>query len=138
MIIPDALSNSTLPFSQDLAARRPTSSKYPVPALVIGSTDTTVFTVPDDEYWEIKKISAFNRLNTPVENLEIFIVENGDSPDATNRICKQALAGFESLSLDFLSGVILAPEASLVGESDNGDVVVSGGVTRFFQGEFRD
>jgi hypothetical protein len=116
----------------------PTSSRFPIPATVILSTGVNLFTVPDDEYWEIQALSALNTDASVSDTLVLHIVEDGGSATASNSIFRTAISGYETISLTAAHGVVLSPGAFLRAFSTNDDINVFGGVIRFFRGQRRD
>lgn len=119
------------------AQKRPTSSKYPIRAEVISSVGETLFTVPDGEFWRIDKMSIYND-HTSGDSVDFHLIDAGDTAGAGNRVGIESVGSKDTVSLEYLTGVVMGPGQFFYVDPDTSLCVMFGGVTRFFQGEFSD
>ncbi len=137
MKIPPEFIPQTQETPADFGIVEPTSAVYPLAATQVAAAGGDVVTVPSPEYWRIDKVSLYND-NAATETITVFLVDDGGTAAATNKIAEESVASKATASLDYLTGVVMAPGQKLHMNAVNSDSVVVGGFTRFFRGNPRD
>ena len=140
MIIPKPFEAAPVPVgdsSRETIEYAPTSAVFPLPIIVIGTSGVTLFTVPDDEYWEIKMLSLHNLLASG-NSFDLHLASPGEGITATNRVYSQSLGANETTNLDGLTGLVIGPNGLLRGAANANNVTLFGGVRRHFRGSRRD
>ncbi len=138
MIIPGDFKPNNLLTERQLnedIAKQPASAKYPLAAVEVDNTTTTILAVPSGEYWCLDHISAHNPDGTATPALTFYYVPDGGTAGTANEVAYKSFAANESLALTALSGVIFGPGDKLQAVSSISDTInVYGGVTRVFSG----
>ncbi len=115
----------------------PTSAVHPFAVTNLTGT-VNVLDVPDGEFWRIDQFSIYNSDAATADISAWYIIPSGATFADTNRVGRVSLAAYETISLPWMLGVVLAPGTVVQAFSVEDTTNVFGGVTRFFRGQRRD
>ena len=89
-------------------------SRTPVPFDVssVSATAATVFTVPSGELYQIDKILIHNP-NASAHDVEIWVVPDGGTRGAANKIWEQSISASETMYANFIEGLLLGEGVAL-------------------------
>lgn len=107
------------------------ASLYPASATSVGTSATVILDVPEGEYWEIKKITAFNTSGTS-DSVSVFLAPSAAAAAASNRVGKSVAASLTSVDFPHVEGLVLGPTDRLLCQTDAQTMNVFCGVKRVF------
>ena len=106
---------------QERIAPPPSRTAVPFEVASVSATAATALTVPDGEVYQIDKTLIHNP-NAGAHAVEVWIVPDGGTRGATNRVWTQTIAAGATADLELLEGLML-------GEGEALDVQASAAVS---------